>query len=101
MKEELLKINESCDSNNGISSQRQTLVFFLTFEIFEHRKGLRRFPRFFKLLLEFFLVEYRFEAIYSNSIQFSRKQLIFGAEYIFDTRTMCCVPLVSFEIYTT
>lgn len=69
MKEELLKINESCDSNNGISSQRQTLVFFLTFEIFEHRKGLRRFPRFFKLLLEFFLVEYRFEAIYSNSIQ--------------------------------
>lgn len=59
--------------------------------------GLRRFPRFFKLIrLEFFVVEYLFE-FHSGPRGYEETICIFGMEYIFDTFQFL---FVSFEIYT-
>lgn len=65
--EEFLKI-KSCDSKKvciichlKLIRNRYRLDWFHLEAIFKHR-GLRRFPRFFKLIrLEFFVVEYLFE----------------------------------------
>lgn len=48
-------------------------------------RGLRRFPRFFKLIrLEFFVEEYLFE-FHSGPRGYEETIWIFGMEYIFDT----------------